>query len=128
MSTLDKCNLKDPELFKTGVEYLKRRDPKIKDIIDRHGVIQFAPGGPIFDSLIESIISQQLSGSAASSIIRRMRRFYASKRLRGVFGVQNATPQAEMGGSLSAENTLPERSVKASRFGYLERRIAQRPP
>ena len=79
MSTPDKGNLKDPELFKAGVEYLKKRDPKIKDIIDRHGVIQFAPGGHIFDSLIESIISQQLSGSAASSIIRRMRRLYASR-------------------------------------------------
>jgi DNA-3-methyladenine glycosylase II len=56
-----------------GVRALSRRDPVLRAIIRRHGLPTFAPHTGYFDSLVDAIISQQISGRAAATILERMR-------------------------------------------------------
>jgi len=66
----------DPNFFKKGVRHLKKQDPLLASLIDRHGVLPFAPEGEMFQSLVESILTQQLAWSAASAIIGRVKTLY----------------------------------------------------
>jgi DNA-3-methyladenine glycosylase II len=58
-----------------------RKDKALSRVIDKHGKIEFKTGGGIFESLVESILSQQLASAAANSIIRRLRSIYANGKL-----------------------------------------------
>ncbi len=73
-----KSNLGDPENFARGVEHLRVSDPRLRSILDKHGLIRFRPRGDVFESLVESIIGQQLAGAAADAIIKRVRGTYDS--------------------------------------------------
>jgi DNA-3-methyladenine glycosylase II len=73
-----KSNLGDPENFARGVEHLRVSDPWLRSILDKHGLIRFRPRGDVFESLVESIIGQQLAGAAADAIIKRVRGTYNS--------------------------------------------------
>jgi len=44
-------------------------------------VLKFTPEGEPFESLVESILSQQLAGSAASAIIKKVRALFPDGRL-----------------------------------------------
>ncbi len=44
--------------------------------MEKHGVIKFKAEGEMFEALVESILSQQLAGPAASAIIRKVRAIY----------------------------------------------------
>ena len=59
---------------RTAVRHLKRADPVLKDIIERVGPSRFvhAPTGSHLDALVRSIVSQQLSTSAAATIHGRL--------------------------------------------------------
>jgi DNA-3-methyladenine glycosylase II len=48
-------------------------------MIRKHGRLEFSPEGEMFESLVESIIGQQLAWSAASAIISRVRALYDGK-------------------------------------------------
>ena len=74
-----RTHLGNPEVFALGVEHLRAGDPVLKALFERHGVIKFRPRGDVFESLVESIIGQQLAGSAADAIIRRLREMYPSR-------------------------------------------------
>jgi DNA-3-methyladenine glycosylase II len=52
---------------------LSRRDPVLRPLIRQHGLPTFRPHDDYFDTLVDAIISQQISGRAAESIMRRFR-------------------------------------------------------
>jgi DNA-3-methyladenine glycosylase II len=74
-------SLADARAFKAGYAHVRKRDPKLKPILDARGVIVFKPEGEPFESLVESILSQQLAGSAASAIIKKVRGLFPDGEL-----------------------------------------------
>ena len=73
--------LADRRAFRAGYAHVRKNDPKLKAILDARGLIEFKPEGEPFESLVESILSQQLAGSAASAIIKKVRALHADGRL-----------------------------------------------
>ena len=65
----------DPE---KAVAHLRSCDPKLAALIDRAGpfTMRLAPAPSPFESLLESILYQQLHGKAAATIHRRVREIY----------------------------------------------------
>lgn len=74
-------SLGDAAEFRRGYDHVSRRDPKLRRVMKKHGVIEFKPEGELFESLVESILSQQLASPAANSIIRKVRAIYPGGRL-----------------------------------------------
>jgi DNA-3-methyladenine glycosylase II len=74
-------SLGNPRTFAEAMSYLSENDPKIAKIIEAHGQIRFKPEGEMFESLVESILGQQLASPAANAIIRRVRALYDGGRL-----------------------------------------------
>jgi len=54
-----------------GIEYLVSKDEDIKNLYSCYGLLELKPRKNYFRSLVSSIISQQLSNKAASTILRR---------------------------------------------------------
>ncbi len=71
-----KCNMGSIE----SIEYLSQRDCKLALLIKKVGkyVVEREDGDP-FESLLRSIISQQLSGNVASSISVRFKNYYGDE-------------------------------------------------
>jgi len=65
--------LNSKRTFRSGVEHISRVDPKLRGLVRKIGPIEFKAEGDPFESLVESIISQQLNGQAARSIYSKMR-------------------------------------------------------
>jgi len=63
---------------KKAFKFLKK-DPKFAKIIMQVGDYNVKITKNRYQSLVEAIISQQLSGSAANSIIKKFRKLYKSK-------------------------------------------------
>lgn len=61
-----------------AVNFLKK-DPKLAKIIKQIGDYQVKITKNRYQSLIEAIVTQQLSGSAANSIMKKFRKLYNSK-------------------------------------------------
>ncbi len=61
-------------MHRKAINHLRRADPRLATVIDAVGACRFAPtgDGTHFDALVRSIIYQQLSGSAAGTIHRRV--------------------------------------------------------
>jgi len=74
-------SLGDARTFKAGYAHIKNTDPRLRPILDARGVLKFKPHGEPFESLVESILSQQLAGSAASSIIKKVRALFPDGEL-----------------------------------------------
>ena len=74
-------SLGDPTVFAEAINHLSKNDPKLAKIIKTHGQIKFTPEGEMFESLVESMLSQQLAGPAASAIIRKVRALYPKGEL-----------------------------------------------
>jgi DNA-3-methyladenine glycosylase II len=68
--------LGSPETFAKGMSYIFKNDSKLAKVIKEHGQIKFQPQGEIFESLVESILSQQLAAPAANAIINKVRALY----------------------------------------------------
>jgi DNA-3-methyladenine glycosylase II len=66
-------NIGEPRTFRLGVKHISRYDPKIRQLVNKLGLIEFEAGGDPFESLVEAIISQQLSGKSARSIFNRVK-------------------------------------------------------
>ncbi len=69
-------SLADTRTFRAGFNHIRKSDPLLRPILDARGVLEFRPGGEPFESLVESILSQQLAGSAASAIIKKVRALF----------------------------------------------------
>ncbi len=70
------ASLADRRTFEAGFEHIRKNDPLLRPLLDDRGMIDFEPRGELFESLVESILSQQLAGAAADSIIRRVRALF----------------------------------------------------
>ena len=57
---------------KKEIEYLKSRDPRLGAIIDQIGRIRWTVEPDLFSAIVQNIVSQQISGSAAASILARI--------------------------------------------------------
>lgn len=57
--------------IKEGIVFLKNSDPIVNNLISKHGACDLKPSNTYFQNLVKSIISQQLSNKAASTIYKR---------------------------------------------------------
>jgi DNA-3-methyladenine glycosylase II len=57
----------------SAMRTLARRDPALRALIRQHGTPTFRPHSDYFETLVDSIISQQISSKAADSIMRQFR-------------------------------------------------------
>ena len=57
---------------KKEIEYLKARDGRLGAIIDQIGHIRWTVEPDLFSAIVQNIVSQQISGSAAASILARI--------------------------------------------------------
>jgi DNA-3-methyladenine glycosylase II len=64
-----------------SIRHLKRVDPVLAGVIDRVGPCRLEPRqeGTHFDALVRSIVYQQLSGKAASTILGRVHALYGDR-------------------------------------------------
>lgn len=64
-----------------SIRHLKRVDPVLAGVIDRVGPCRLEPRreGTHFDALVRSIVYQQLSGKAASTILGRVHALYGNR-------------------------------------------------
>jgi DNA-3-methyladenine glycosylase II len=69
-------SLVDRRTFRAGFEHIKRNDPILRPILERRGELKFEPRGELFESLVESILSQQLASAAAESIIGKVKALF----------------------------------------------------
>lgn len=69
-----------PGLHRAALRYLRRSDPVLAGVVDRHGPHRFdlRTTGSHFDAIARSIVSQQLSVKAAATIHGRFRELYAA--------------------------------------------------
>ena len=68
-------NTKDCLYFEYGeteMSHLRKKDKKLGAVIDRIGVIKRPVNPDVFSSLVDSIVSQQISGKAADTICRKL--------------------------------------------------------
>lgn len=84
-------SLGDARTFRDGYAHIRKSDSVLAPILEARGVIKFKPEGEPFESLVESILSQQLAGSAASAIIRKVRALFpdgqlSAKRIHSIDG------------------------------------------
>ena len=63
--------------MKDAISHLKRHDPILSGIIDRVGDYRIEFRDPVFETLVRSIVYQQLSGRVASVIFGRLQRAVA---------------------------------------------------
>jgi DNA-3-methyladenine glycosylase II len=57
--------------MRKAITHLKKADPVLRDIIERVGAYRIEFGEPVFGSLAEAIVYQQLNGKAAFTIFNR---------------------------------------------------------
>lgn len=57
--------------MRRAINHLKKSDPVIREIINRVGPYRIEYGDPVFHSLAEAIVYQQLNGKAALTIFKR---------------------------------------------------------
>ena len=74
-------NISEPRAFQLGVEHVSRADPQIRQLVKKLGLIEFEAGGDPFESLVEAIISQQLSGKSARSIFNKLKALVRSETI-----------------------------------------------
>lgn len=63
--------------LRTAEKHLARRDPILRQFIQRHGECRLQQHTRYFETLVNSIVSQQLSTKAADTIFQRFRALYA---------------------------------------------------
>jgi len=68
-------------MHESSIRHLRRIDPVLATVIDRVGPCRLEPRseGTHFDALVRSIVYQQLSGKAASTILGRLRGLYGDR-------------------------------------------------
>lgn len=116
----------DSKLLARACRTLRRRDPRLGEVIRRVGPCGIEPTGDPYRALLRSVIHQQLAGSAASAIAGRVRalfggRYPAPARLL-------AAPEAELrSAGLSRQKIAALRAVaRAFEDGRLSNRRLHR--
>src|SRR5579863_6066470 len=57
--------------MRKAINHLKKSDPTLRAIVERVGPCRMEFGEPVFHSLAEAIVYQQLNGKAAVTIFKR---------------------------------------------------------
>lgn len=83
--------------MKDAILHLKRRDPVLSEIIERVGDYRIQFRDPVFETLVRSIVYQQLSGKVASVIFGRL--------------------QAAVSGGITPESILKLRPARMRKLG-----------
>jgi 3-methyladenine DNA glycosylase/8-oxoguanine DNA glycosylase len=93
----------------TSVRHLKRIDPILAGVIEAVGPcrLQLRAEGTHFEALVRSIVFQQLSGKAASTIL---------SRLNALFPNNSPTPEAILA---TPDETLRSVGLSRQKIGYL---------
>jgi DNA-3-methyladenine glycosylase II len=73
---LQRLSLADPKNFRAGYLHVLKVEPKLRPILKKKGVLKFEAGGDPFEALVESILYQQLAGSAAAAITKKVRALF----------------------------------------------------
>lgn len=68
--------------MEAALRHLRRRDPALKQIISQVGAFEMSYHPPTFHALVRSIVYQQLSGKAASTIFGRFEQACGVRTLR----------------------------------------------
>src|SRR6478672_3043126 len=89
--------------MRKAILYLKKSDPVMRAIIERIGPCRIEFGEPVFHSLAEAIIYQQLNGKAALTIFNRFAAL-AGKPLTPE-GILQITPEQMRGVGLSKQKS-----------------------
>jgi len=66
-------NIGKARIFRLGANHISRVDPKLRQLVKKHGPIEFTTEDDPFESLVEAIISQQLNGRAARMIFGKLK-------------------------------------------------------
>jgi DNA-3-methyladenine glycosylase II len=90
--------------MKEAIQHLRRNDPVLSGIIDRVGDYGIQFRDPDFETLVKSIVSQQLSGRVASVIFARLAK--------------------AAGGKLTPQNVLKLRPARMRRLGLSKQKTA----
>jgi DNA-3-methyladenine glycosylase II len=90
-------NISERRTFQLGAKHVSRVDPRIRQLIEQQGMIEFEIGGDPFESLVEAIISQQLSGQSARSIFGNLKGLVRSEIINGP--ALNRVPRSELKGA-----------------------------
>ena len=115
------------EQLRAAERHLSRRDPALRPFIRRHNPCALRPHNRHFETLVDAIVSQQLSTKVAEVILGRFKALYAPARFPTAMQIL-ATPDAKMravglsGGKVSFLKDLAAKSADGSiRFSRLAR-------
>jgi DNA-3-methyladenine glycosylase II len=78
-NTIEKLQLFQDQL-QAAERHLSRRDPALRPYIKRHAPCRLRPHTRYFETLVDAIISQQLSTKASETILNRFKALYAPSR------------------------------------------------
>ncbi len=72
--------MSDKKTFKKAIVHLKKKDKVLGRIIQKHGAISisWSPSNP-YEAILETFISQQISGAAANSITKKFKALFNGK-------------------------------------------------
>lgn len=80
MSKTENNKIPFADALRTAERHLSRRDPVMRGFIKKYGPCRIRPHSRYFDTLVDAIISQQLSSKAAETILNRFKALYAPAR------------------------------------------------
>src|ERR1700728_2167513 len=91
--------------MRSAIKHLKKSDPVIAAIIQRVGKFAIQYREPSFETLVRSIVYQQLSGRVASVIVGRLHTAAGEEHLTPA-GIMKLRPEKMRKLGLSAQKTL----------------------
>jgi DNA-3-methyladenine glycosylase II len=92
-------------MMRSSLQHLKKSDPVIAGIIQRVGAFKLQYREPTFETLVRSIVYQQLSGRVASVIFSRLHAATGEERITPA-GIMKLRPERMRKLGLSAQKTL----------------------
>ncbi len=72
-------SIADKNVWRAGMRHLKKHDLVLGKVVERMGSLDFELDDRHYEALVESIIYQQLAGSAARAILNRFKNLYNGK-------------------------------------------------
>jgi 3-methyladenine DNA glycosylase/8-oxoguanine DNA glycosylase len=92
---------------------LSEADPDLGALIERVGefTMRPSPGNSLFAALVRSIVYQQLTGAAASTILGRVKRLFAPRRFPAPHDLLTISPDRLRQAGLSAAKTAALRDL-----------------
>ena len=95
--------------------HLSDADPKLGELIERAGpfLLEPEPTQSLFAALLESIVSQQLSGKAAATILGRVCGLYHPRRFPRPADILATAPERLRAAGLSSAKTLAVKDLAA---------------